>query len=353
MSQSTGFRTFKITGAGILALLISYSIIHFPAWKEQWLYRFYQNQTIFKTIDEAKAINPFLTKDYSLAAQLLFQDLLLQAGSVKRLNEQYALTAKEYPDDANVQAYYARVLNDSFQREAVLKRAVELDPNDPAVLVVQAEEALRQNQPQQALEFCNTLEDGNWFTHGLRARAYSQLGNYNQAKDEFKKAVDCENVPVSILLAYARLLSEYDEEGKASNPFSGWDEDQLNKEPLAFAYHTYLAGTSISKIVQEFGQPVMYHPQALLILAKAALHQGAINTADRLLQKAHRLQPSNLDITVYRGIVALRQGNVVLANSILSDTPKNMPYSTEDYHAKTGEILWKENENGICCISTI
>ncbi len=339
MGFKEGKSSLKILAIALLALLIAWCLLQLPAWKDQWLHGFYTNQQVLKAVQTANDINPFVTEDHSLGSHIRFQNLLRQAGAEQRLLEHYQQTAENYPQDANVQAYYARVLEDEEKKVNILEKARELNPNDPAVLFVLAEHQLQNGQAKETLKLIRNMDSGTWYIHALRAKAYSQTGEIEQARSEYRKAIQAENSPASVLLSYAEFLLESGQE-EAESPFKKWSEDERIEEPLAYAYHAYFSGQDIQTFAEDLPSGVGYDPKALLILAKAALRRDEVNTAERLLLRAEQFAPENPMIRFYRGLAALRQGNEVMADTLLH--PKEN--LSEKEHAELGTALWKEGQ---------
>lgn len=343
MNPKAGKSNVKIITIGVLALLISWCLLQAPAWIDNWMFQFYQNQQTVSVVKAANEINPFLTGDHSFSNHLIFQDLLIKAGAKERLIEQYKQTADEYSTDANVIAYYARVVEDSSLKQSLLKKAAELDPNEPAVILLQAEQELNGGKPLEALQIASALDSNHWYKHALRAKAWHQAGNVSEAKNAFDTALACEGVPVSVRLDYAQFLLDNNIEN-AGNPFVDWDEDAKIKQPLAYAYDVYLSGKDVSLFEDQLDNAVEYNPKALLILAKAALKQDQVNTADYWLNQADRLEPDNQDIIIYRRIIALKQGNEALADSLLQTGMLKKGPLSEQEHARLGLILWNAGQ---------
>lgn len=343
MSTKKGISTVKVIVIATIAIVISWCLIQIPTWKEQWLYHFHQNQQIANAVKSSVAVNPFLTEDHSLSSHIIFQDLLLQAGANEKLVEQYRITAEEYSKSANVLAYYARVLGDEEKSQMVLTQAEELNPNDNAVLYLKAEKAIRNGKPYEAEQISRRMDDEKWYTHAVRAKAQYQSGKIDEAKNEYAAAIVCDGATTPLFIEYAEFLVDNNID-IAESPFAAWDEAEKIKTPLTFAYDEYLSGRDVSGIDQRLESGVAYSPDAMLILAKAALKQDHIDTAENLLNRAKRFEPQHPGINIYRGIVALKQGNQELADSLLQSSSQSGEDLTEIDHARIGLLLWNAGQ---------
>lgn len=340
MSTKKGIGTVKVIVIATIAIVISWCLIQIPTWKEQWLYHFYKNQQIANAVKSSVAINPFLTEDHSLSSHIIFQDLLLQAGANEKLVEQYRITAEEYSKSANVLAYYARVIDDEEKSQMVLTQAEELNPNDNAVLYLKAEKAIQNGKPYEAEQISRKMDDEKWYTHAVRAKAQYQSGKIEEAKNEYAAAIVCDGATTPLFVEYAEFLVDNNID-IGESPFADWDEPEKIKTPLVYAYDVFLSGQDVSAVDQSIESGVAYSPDALLILAKAALKQDHIDTAENLLNRAKGFEPQHPAINIYRGIVALKQGNQELANSLLQSNSKSAGDLTESDHARIGLMLWK------------
>lgn len=343
MNPKAGKSNLKIITIGVLALLISWCLLQVPAWRDQWLYQFYQNQQTLNLIQTANDINPYVTKNHSLSSHLIFQDVLLKAGAKERLIAQYKQTADEYPNDANVLAYYARVASEPGLKQSLLKKAAEINPAEPAVILLQGEQELDTGHPLEALQIISSLDNSHWYKHALRAQAWYQVGNVDEAHKAYKSALQCDGVPVQTVLMFADFLVENEIAGE-DNPFALWSEDEKIKEPLAFAYDAYLNGNPVAQIENNLENTVEYHPKALLILARAALKQNEIHFAEKWLNRASRFDADHLDINIYRGITALKQGNGVLAAKLLQTEILSENKLSESEHARIALVLWNAGQ---------
>lgn len=343
MNVKAGIGKIKVIAIAAIAVLISWCLIQFPSWKEQWLYHFYQNQQVINAIKTSNVINPFLTEDHSLSTHIIFQDLLLQAGAKEKLAEQYRQTSVEYPNDANVLAYYARVIQDEKKSHEILAQAEEVNPDDDAVLFVKAEKAIKNDKPSVAEELSRKMDDGKWYTHAIRAKAHNQSGNIEDARNEYAAAAACDGATTPLLIEFAEFLVDNNVEGVES-PFAGWDEDGKIKNPLTFAYDIYLSGRDVSGLDEQLDNAVAYNPRALLVLAKAALKQDHVDTAENLLDRASRFVPQHPEINIYRGIAALKQSNVKRADALLQAGSQNGAVLTESDHARIGLTLWNAGQ---------
>jgi predicted Zn-dependent protease len=183
------------------------------------------------------------------------------------------------------------------------------------------------------------MDEEKWYTHAVRAKAQYQSGNMDVAKQEYAAAIACENATTSLMVEYAEFLVDNNIEGVES-PFASWNEDEKLKNPITYAYDIYLKGEDVLDIGQRLENTVAYNPDALLVLAKAALKQDHVNTAENLLDRAMRYEPEHPVVKIYRGIVALKQSNITLANSLLQPESQNGKILTESDHARIGLMLW-------------
>lgn len=327
--------------------VLAYAAYRFPDWREDWTYHFHQNQQIHAKIDEAEAVFPFVNPDSTLEDHVQYQDLLIQAGAIRKLMEDYRAYEEQSTRQAFAQALLARVTGDRGERAQLVERAAAREPSEPAVLLVQLELALRDCQFGRANELLEQLPGDSWIKPYYRAQMDQQLGEPADALDGYREAMAVPGAPQYLALACGKMMTEeMRADGTGFDPFAGWSEDKVLETPLAFAFRSWIRNERVETLEPSFPGVVRYDPAALAAFARLAARQGSYDLAERLLDQAAGMEPGYPDIHVYRGILARARGESESASEWFNATepPPNMEPIRLFWNARAGYLLWFEGE---------
>ncbi|RJP18717.1 MAG: hypothetical protein C4527_28405 [Candidatus Omnitrophota bacterium] len=331
---------------GIAVIVLVWISMAIPSLWDRWWFHWYNDQVQARFHAEAQNINPLAQGFGSVESHIHFQDLLIRAGNRSEAEQAYRLLAQKNPEDATAVALYARILSDAKQKEELLKKAANLGPTNSAVLYTRIETLLREGRVREARSDCDHLREGDWLKPSLAAQTAWLAGEREKAVEFFKIALDYENAPLSIAVSCAKFLSEEktDEEPRI-NPFSSRHENDIRRDPLAEAYWISLFEDGVSGAIEFLSPETLYCPDSLVILARAAMREEEYMTASWLLRRALRIQSDHLPAYVYRGILALEEGDKRRANAIFSLglNQASGKYNSE-FHHRFGLLLLKEGQ---------
>ncbi len=200
-------------------------------------------------------------------------------------------------DDQQVQAYLTQA-----DQEAV--RALQLDATNTLALAYYAEISVDEQKWTQGEQYIKQALDRDpslMDVHRVYAYVLESLGEYNQAIQEYDKAIA---IAPNMTFLYMRAGANYRTLGAAS-------PNEQNQTQLYESSLTYFAKAASINAQLNIKDPVPY-----LSIAKTYTQEGQFFIAARNVQKALEFQPDNADFYGQLGIVYQHSKN--FEGSILS-----------------------------------
>ncbi|MFB3786656.1 MAG: hypothetical protein ACE15F_09815 [bacterium] len=276
MNGIGGWRLSRLLGLGAAALAVLAGIQYGPALPARWEYQFYRNQYQARRTAEAARMLPKFDALSAPLKHIQYQEFMKSAGQSGDLERQYTFLASRHSGNATALALAGRAASDPDVRRRYLEKAVQLAPSDEFVRLIQIETDLNAGRIQAALDAFGQIKTIHWYSASLIARARWNQGNTSQILDSYAKALEDPECPGWVNIQYARFLCEQDAARGPNppNPFPGWDEARFRDEPEAYAYRVWLSGEPIQQAAQILPPSVRHHPEALIILAQAALQRN-------------------------------------------------------------------------------
>ncbi len=332
--------------AGILTLIIVWILLYIPTFWNRWFSSLYKDHVQAHYYTKAQTIQPFATGFSSIESHIHFQNLMMKAGENKTLEKSYRVLAQKNPDNANAWALYARVVTNASERNELLSKADTMSEYSPAVLAVQIENLLKKGRAGEAIKLCEDLPEGSWLKPYLEATTAWEGGLRERALQAFQRSLE-HHAPLWIDLECARFLSEtIGENPPDMNPFSGWPEEEIRKNPLAAAYQVTLFEESVTGALDFLPSEIFYLPESLAILARGAIQKEEYKTASWLLKRSQSIEENHIPTLVTSGILALKEGDRRRAQAYFSTgLNRQKDRYDEEFHYRFGLLLLKEGES--------
>ncbi len=252
-----------------------------PSLVFQWNYSQQWNQYRSNLAQIAESLLPQVENSTTASLHFLYQDLMKAAGQGWDAERQYQQWSSKDPQNPALLALYSRIVSDSEKKSTLLKNAIELEPENDAVLMVQIETILQEGKTAPAQKLLPLVKSDHWLRWGMESRIAERMGQIDRAKELFQKALNDGAVPISVGIEYARFLTLWTDfrAGSIPNPFARWGQEILDQEPVAYAYHVWLSQKPFESGIEDLPVSVQYDPDALALLCQSILF-SRINASD-------------------------------------------------------------------------
>ncbi len=337
-------KRWKMGGWGWLSvILLVIAFVYLPSVWLRWNYHYYLDQRQARQFKEAQTFNPFVGDAATLERHLQYQTLMRAAGEKEVLERQYREYTRRDPSNAFALALQARITRNPTRQRDLLDQAEQADPWNQAVLVVRVEEALAHGRAREAIERCRRLLRDSWLKPCLLARAYQCLHDWDAMRKEYQNALAYPDAPVFAAIAWAESWNPSHRSETPFDPFASISKEKIEREPLARAYQIFFSQESVSDWMRDLPADVLYDPDSLIVLTRAAIEQKEFSTARSLLRRAEIIRAGHPDTLVYRAILALKEGAPDRAEKLLS-SPNVDKRLNPAQRRRIGSILVKEGQ---------
>ncbi|MGC9329457.1 MAG: tetratricopeptide repeat protein, partial [Candidatus Hinthialibacter sp.] len=310
---------------------------------------------------------PLLEDSTNAALHFSYQDFMKKSGRLREAQRQYKKWLSDRPKDAALAAFYSRLIQNPIQKKEWLEKAAAIDPQNEAVLLVQAEQRLYLGKTASAQKALTGVESNQWPRWLLEARIAARKGDIQQAKSAYQKTLQDGIAPLSAAIDYARFLTSSTDvsQGPIPNPFARWSEEELLDEPEAYSYYVWLSQKPFQEAVENVPQEVFYDPKALSILCrpvllsmvrldsskpsaaqqKAPIDEQQLERVERLMNQASRIDPYIPSVLINKGLLILSKDDAA-PDDIREAEPffsaglgRYKSYATKPFHIKMGAEL--------------
>lgn len=326
---------------GLAALAALWVTLALPHFLFRWNSKQYNDAFEAANYAQAQSLLPAVRDTDAYRAHMAYQDYMNRAGEREELKRQYLYLAGQHGENPSILALAARAVG--CRPSPRLGKAIQLASDDPAVLLVRAEQLLRRGRALKAEPLLEKFpnEDG-WKFYNL-FQMHRIMGNHEQAVDAIQQGLGQEDLSLRARLGFAAYLSETQE--TKVQPFSSWSPMEIESQPIVYAYSLVLSNPRIAEQISRLPDRVQYNAEALVILARAALRQNEISSAQLLLRKAGRMNASAPDYLVAKGMLNQRTGNKQGANQYFrKGLDSRFSVNSRAFHSRMGDLLWWEGQ---------
>ncbi len=271
-------------------------------------------------------LDPQMLQDPRIQTQrlqsYLEQDRISDASAIL---EQLALAD---PDNVNVavnMAILAARGGDIEQASQILAEQLERHPESMNVISIYARVQLESGDSQAALELADQAVDNiaTAQAYMLRAQIHSELDMTDRALEDYQRAIDASDTPVTALLGRSNLYSQSGEVEKAIQDIeeaASLDPDNLTVQKLLI--DRYLASgqpqriQQASEFLEDARQSYPDDSELKMIEARFALAQegrAALESAGSLLEEITDDNPENVQAWALLAEIALEQEQIARA----------------------------------------
>lgn len=325
----------------------------------RWWYRVQQDRLFSDRYNLAREMYPEIDENSSLEDHITFQELMIASGKRHHAERLYADKVKMHPSSAALQALFARVTPIPFRKQNLLEKAQSLDADDPAVRFVTTEDYLNRGLLLKTMEFLKRETFQSWLRWSLEAQTAWALGDSERASAAFQKALEDKNLPraslsaqilppslLSVHLSYCQFLSEQKENMSERNPLPAFQSKRSASLPLVYAYDVLISGKSVKELLPSIPDSVTKNPDALTVLARAAVKLKDYEIARTLLSDSLRINPHQPNALVCQGVIALAEGDDRKADELFSSELDDRSRRVDrNFHCRMGRLLALENQS--------
>ena len=276
--------------------------------------------------DRAVAANGGATADLLSARIDIERDAISAAAATLAEGRQRAdLPPEAAAEMAHLDGVVAERLGDPAAAATHHGAAVELRPNDPALLVAAAEALVADTRVAEAADLIETHlphHAGEPAVHDALGQIRQTLGRHAEAADAFARAaaLSPEDAGVRQRLAVATWQSG---DARAALPLLERAADEDDAPPalrLALGECRLVLNdaTGAAETFTAAARLDRRSPVAWLGVAKASLQAGDLPRADAALDRAAELSPGDADARLLRAYLRLRQGRAGEASRLLA-----------------------------------
>jgi tetratricopeptide repeat protein len=339
----------------LAVVLIILGSIYGPTAMLRWNYRIYQDQHEARLYAQAEELLPTVQKSTTASLHFKYQDFMKDAGKIHVLQQQYKAWVDKDPKNAALIALQSRIAGNSKQKETLLEKALKSkrrnQPKNETALFVKIEDILDSGMTLEAAQLITQIKSECWLRYLMESRIARRIADIDGAKDAFKKAINAPGVPISVANEYANFICSWTDmsTGARPNPFAQWGKQDLQQNPIAYAYHAWLADKISYDSPDELPNELLYNPEALAIYCRPALTADTPNSQldkiETLMNRAKKIAPENPKVLVNYGLMELAKrdtsdNDIKKANAYFSTgLDKSIPAANSLFHVQMGDEL--------------
>ncbi len=341
--------------ACLALILIILGFIYGPTAILRWNHKVYQNQREAKLYVQAQELLPIVKQSTTASLHFNYQDLMIDAGKIHVLQQQYKAWVDNDSKNAALTALQSRIADTPEQKQTLLEKAIQLDQKNrqknETVLFVKIEDILDSGMTLSAKQLMTSIKSECWLRYLMESRIARRMADLDGAQDAFKKAINAPAVPISVANEYARFICNWTDisTGSRPNPYSQWRKQDIQQNPVAYAYHVWLADQISYDSPDELPGELLYHPEALAIYCRPALIGDTSNdqlvNIKKLMNRAVKIAPHNPKVLVNFGLMELAQDNSNDDNIPKADAyfstglDKSTSFANSRFHVQMGDEL--------------